>query len=534
MYPTLQQFADLFRLYGAELVGAFFVAALISISSARSVSKDGFTCLSWGFYGIVLRNIALIGVPLLRPHFPQIPPLTAAVADVVLTSLATGFFFVGAMKNMQLFFSSRLFIALFVPILIGGGVLSLIYLQAFLVRLTDIYLITIFFVVSLSFYLIREKVYGGVLKAVGSGFLALGLCYIYVLTELFQPAWGLLTLGYAIITLVIFAVQVKSMDLYYTKAATLLENEKAQRSQILEAFPYPLIVSQLRDDSIIFVNESAQALFGIKAEEIQTFRFSDYFVSLEVRSSLLERLKKDQVVQAFEIQMKHPVHGTLLWVELSSRVIELDDEIALLSTFKDITDQKVAEENLFEQASTDPLTGLFNRRQFETLSSYALRVAERYKTPYAVMMMDIDFFKKINDSYGHESGDIVLKKLAQTIQTALRKSDIVGRFGGEEFVVFLPQVNAEQALIVAERMRNSVEKTQIDILKKKINITVSIGLTTIQAAQIAILVKQADVALYQSKKNGRNKVSLFHEDMLEQTSAAEVKAPPIPPPRIAS
>ena len=183
----------------------------------------------------------------------------------------------------------------------------------------------------------------------------------------------------------------------------------------------------------------------------------------------------------------------------------------LFSTFKDITLQKSLETTLKEQASTDPLTGLYNCRQFETLAERGIRQAIEDNASYTLLMIDIDKFKNVNDTYGHDVGDIVLKKLAQTMKDTFRKTDILARYGGEEFIVFLSMTSPQKAFIAAEHIRKAVEKLKIKNEESLIPITVSIGVSDCQSTNLEFLIKQADEALYHSKENGRNQTTLYAE-----------------------
>jgi diguanylate cyclase (GGDEF)-like protein len=160
-------------------------------------------------------------------------------------------------------------------------------------------------------------------------------------------------------------------------------------------------------------------------------------------------------------------------------------------------------------AQTDSLTGLANRRHFMLLAEKELSRTLRYGGALTVLMVDIDFFKKTNDTYGHSTGDIVLQALAERFRAELRDQDIVGRLGGEEFAIILPQTDAASALEVAERLRLAVETNGVVLPQGlPIRFTVSIGAAVLSDSNtnIEILLSQADKALYQAKRTGRNRV----------------------------
>ncbi|MET0705353.1 MAG: PleD family two-component system response regulator [Tardiphaga sp.] len=167
-------------------------------------------------------------------------------------------------------------------------------------------------------------------------------------------------------------------------------------------------------------------------------------------------------------------------------------------------------QNSIEMAITDGLTGLHNRRYMENhLETLAEQAAHRSK-PLALMMLDIDFFKSINDSHGHDAGDDVLREFAVRIRKSIRGIDLACRYGGEEFVIVMPETDQHVASMVAERLRRSIagEPFSIDKGNRRIDVTISIGLSTLEkkGERIADVLKRADVALYRAKHDGRNRV----------------------------
>ena len=148
-----------------------------------------------------------------------------------------------------------------------------------------------------------------------------------------------------------------------------------------------------------------------------------------------------------------------------------------------------------------------------------LDLAIEQKQPLAVLMFDIDFFKKFNDTWGHACGDFVLKSVAKIIKTNTREHDVASRYGGEEFTVMLPNTSKEDAMSVAERIRKEIEKTDFCYENQHMNVTISIGCAVYDSEKNPVsvpkdLVEQADKALYASKRNGRNMVSFADSDVI--------------------
>lgn len=161
-------------------------------------------------------------------------------------------------------------------------------------------------------------------------------------------------------------------------------------------------------------------------------------------------------------------------------------------------------------ASTDPLTKLYNRRYFTESSTQIVNLCKRNKDDLSIIIIDIDNFKAINDTYGHKVGDEVIIDIANKLLKDQRKSDISCRFGGEEFVILLPNTSYKIALSMAERLRTMVENTKLNLENKTITYTISLGVSNVdfeRESSIEESLKRADRALYYSKENGKNQVN---------------------------
>ncbi|MBQ5947421.1 GGDEF domain-containing protein [Massilia sp. ST3] len=164
------------------------------------------------------------------------------------------------------------------------------------------------------------------------------------------------------------------------------------------------------------------------------------------------------------------------------------------------------ESRLVQEASHDPLTGIHNRAWLSQAAALAFSSSRRYRTELAFAMLDIDHFKRVNDTYGHQTGDEVLKAVARTIQGALRETDHAGRFGGEEFFCIFPQTSDASARLCAERIRQAIAALEVPAQDGTVRVTISIGLARMQDAHATWeeVLKQADEALYAAKQSGRN------------------------------
>jgi diguanylate cyclase (GGDEF)-like protein len=186
-----------------------------------------------------------------------------------------------------------------------------------------------------------------------------------------------------------------------------------------------------------------------------------------------------------------------------------ENEVLLLRTVADQVTVAVNHARLFaqmqQQALTDGLTGCFNRRSFEMQLERDLHLATRMRQPVSLILLDIDHFKKVNDTHGHDAGDIALRVLANGMREELRGVDTAARYGGEEFAVILPQAGVDGAVAVAERLRAHIERTEVPGVG---HITASFGVATfpLHATSRDGLVATADRALYSAKHSGRNRV----------------------------
>lgn len=208
--------------------------------------------------------------------------------------------------------------------------------------------------------------------------------------------------------------------------------------------------------------------------------------------------------------------GTPLNIRLTSgatiqfRCKPLPDGGRLL-VYGNISDLVRQNETLEHLAATDAMTGLANRRQFFKLAAVEWSRAERYQRPLALLMMDIDLFKAVNDTYGHASGDEVINAVARTLAAHKRLSDVAARMGGEEFALLLPETTAASAVAAGERLRKLVAEQVIVAEGKRIAVTISIGVSACTADMRTVedLLNEADIALYAAKRGGRNRVCRY-------------------------
>jgi diguanylate cyclase (GGDEF)-like protein len=176
-------------------------------------------------------------------------------------------------------------------------------------------------------------------------------------------------------------------------------------------------------------------------------------------------------------------------------------------------DLRRTNEKLLEISNTDPLTGLYNRRYLMEILDKEFQRARRKKWTLSMIMLDIDHFKSVNDTYGHQNGDLVLVEVAKQLQYELRSYNVAARYGGEEFVILMPESSQSETLFVAEKIRTSVQGIAFAKEMNGLIITVSLGVALFPAAKVDCidsLIRQADEALYRAKHNGRNRVEFMN------------------------
>jgi diguanylate cyclase (GGDEF)-like protein/PAS domain S-box-containing protein len=270
------------------------------------------------------------------------------------------------------------------------------------------------------------------------------------------------------------------------------------------------------DGRCTFINPAALAMLGLTEDEVLGHNTHEIFHSHRRDGSDYPQAECPVFHTLEDGQSRHLedwfMHsdGSMFPVTVTATPVQdQDDHNGMVVVFRDISDHKRLETELREEAATDPLTQLPNRRYFlsETERHWA-RIARGDEAPAAVMMIDLDEFKGVNDSHGHEAGDEVLRHLATLTRDMLRRSDLVGRLGGEEFAVLQVGATEEEAMQLAERMRQRIEASPAPLGTLLLRYTMSIGVTLMVASDRSVRapLQRADAALYRAKRNGRNRV----------------------------
>lgn len=306
-----------------------------------------------------------------------------------------------------------------------------------------------------------------------------------------------------------------------------LSQAEAVLAQVVEVTPASIIMINPQGE-IELVNQETERLLGYHRAELVGQKI-EILISPDRRAEHTKlrtgfTQKIDSRVMAGRELYARKRSGELFPVEVGLNSVEKEGEIWVLCAVIDLTERKRYEEQIISQkklleavnqqlatqANTDSLTGLFNRRLFYTELEHLLSISESEQQPLSILLLDLDLFKQINDTYGHNKGDQVLKQLADLLKEQARTSDLVARYGGEEFVIVLPETAKERALKTAGRICRQVEQADFGC-----NVTVSIGVASLVHGStnkgIDEYVEEADQALYASKVAGRNRVTHFDD-----------------------
>jgi diguanylate cyclase (GGDEF)-like protein/PAS domain S-box-containing protein len=257
----------------------------------------------------------------------------------------------------------------------------------------------------------------------------------------------------------------------------------------------------------LYVNRKTCLLFQQRASQILRCRSSDFFVDPKERDDLAQLFDTVKDIRDVEVKMKTTI-GREFTAEIAAIAVDYAGQPAILVALNDVSQRKQLESELFHQASTDPLTGIANRRYFLNQAEQEMRRSRRFARDLSVMMLDIDHFKPINDQHGHAVGDAVLQAMVKRSLESLRQSDYMGRMGGEEFAVIMPETDLTAAKEAAERLRAHLAEQPLVAERLAIPCTVSIGVAQLHGTDGAVddLLKRADKVLYAAKANGRNRV----------------------------
>ncbi|MFD2235253.1 diguanylate cyclase domain-containing protein [Phaeospirillum tilakii] len=288
---------------------------------------------------------------------------------------------------------------------------------------------------------------------------------------------------------------------------TLLKTDTRLRA-FNETVPAGILIVGVMDGRVLYSNRFFNQTLGLAAGGILGHGWRDLFVDQDERERMLARFVEEGEVRDFELRLRRP-DGSMVWGLASLSEIPIQGEDLLLFAFVDITALKQAEAEIRRLANHDALTGLSTLRHFRDLVEHALARARRDGSQTAILFVDLDHFKPVNDTHGHDAGDAVLREVARRLLACVRASDVVGRIGGDEFVVLAENVTPALAERIAGRIVEALGHP-IELGPLAIGIGASVGLAFYphHGEEIESLLKAADAAMYRVKKSTRGGVAL--------------------------
>lgn len=300
------------------------------------------------------------------------------------------------------------------------------------------------------------------------------------------------------------------MDITGRKRAESAIRETEQRFRSLFEQSRDAIYIGTPDGTVIDVNQAWLDLFGYTREDLPSINAVDFYAHPDERAGFLKRLIDTGAVED-EVRFKRK-DGSEFDCDRSvvARTDQHGNVLAVQGILRDVTQQKLDRQELERLARYDTLTGLLNRHSIVDKLSEWIRHSRRYHGRLSVVLLDIDHFKRINDTYGHAAGDQVLQETASLLMSNTRQADFVGRYGGEEFLIILPRTDIEGAAVIAERIRAAYEATPLHLDDSTVvRITISLGVTQWHEDDSAhTLLARVDAALYRAKEGGRNRVEM--------------------------
>jgi len=296
----------------------------------------------------------------------------------------------------------------------------------------------------------------------------------------------------------------------------LFVEAKSQEEKFMTAFhssPYAIILTRMSDGTIIEVNEGFEAISGYLSGEVvgKSTLSVDFWRSEEDRDKIVKKITTEEKLHNVELDIRKK-SGEIISGLFSADMITIEDEKYLLSTFSDTTELSRIKAELEQRATHDSLTGLPNRDLLLSHFRITKAFADRYKKHFAILSIDIDHFKDINDTYGHAVGDDLLIFVARKLVATLRKGDVVCRFGGDEFIVLLSEISdRESAAIVSGKVLTAFREpfSMSGVEERIISLSIGIAIYPSDGADLQELLRNADLAMYDAKANGRDRFEMF-------------------------
>jgi diguanylate cyclase (GGDEF)-like protein/PAS domain S-box-containing protein len=287
-----------------------------------------------------------------------------------------------------------------------------------------------------------------------------------------------------------------------------LAHSQADIRSILENMPDIFYRTDMKG-SIVLMSASCQATIGYRPEEMIGRPLSNFYSSPKHHRTVIRALAKGNgQARQIEVSMRHK-DGHQVWISTNAylRLGSKGQAIGVEGIARDINEHKALEIHLKHLARHDSLTGLLNRRSFLEETAAQIEISRRYQRPLVMMMLDLDWFKQVNDTYGHAVGDLALIHFASLCRGVFRKADRIARVGGEEFAVLMPETELKAAQDMLDRLRQQLQSVPLEAAEKRIFLSFSAGFTSLTRRDNSTeeLLHRADQLLYQAKRTGRSR-----------------------------
>lgn len=310
-------------------------------------------------------------------------------------------------------------------------------------------------------------------------------------------------------------------DLRPGQQQTLLRDSPQRYVELVQSISAYGIYLLDREGRIASWNQGAENITGLNPRQAIGRRFAELFGRQAQTENLPEKtlqyVRANQHCREEQPRIKANGDAFIALTSLDSVRSASGELSGFVEVFEDITERRQREDALYKQATCDAMTQVYNRGHFNALAGQEIERARRFAEPLSVALLDIDHFKNVNDTYGHDVGDQAIIALARCCESSIRKIDFVGRLGGEEFAVLQPRASKQAAMEMANRLRQDIARIRIPLPPghriRELSFTASIGVAELRphTENIRELLKNADSALYQSKREGRNRVTAWFD-----------------------
>jgi len=342
-----------------------------------------------------------------------------------------------------------------------------------------------------------------------------------VLGEALRAAKDLLLVGMLVFSLAILLIATAVSRRFVRQSEAyqrMLSDNESQLRDLIESAPLPLLIARRRDDQIVYANERALQQFGLTQVQARGRSLREFYADISEHDAVIATLDKAGAIRDREVLMQDGT-GRRFWLLFSAQRISYAGEPCFLKALQNIDDRKRMQDQMRHRATHDSLTNLPNRAMFIEALDRALRRARRRKSQISVLFIDLDRFKVINDTLGHQAGDQLLQAVAERLRAAVRDSDLVARLGGDEFVILIEDHGGpEEVMIVAQKILLLLDRPVL-IDWREVHVSCSIGIASSpdDGEEVEALVKNADIAMYQAKERGRNNFQFYSAELNKLT-----------------